>query len=79
MNFTLFEGSLSLYLTPPRLWFAGVVHEELLQAVADHFCKGWIPTMDRCSLGLPAEEVTSKPTSQAQGQLPPPNWLFFCI
>lgn len=30
---------------------AGVYHEELLQAVAEHFCKGWLPTMDRCSLG----------------------------
>ena len=29
----------------------GVYHEEFLQAVADHFCKGWLPTMDRCSLG----------------------------
>eukprot|EP00435_Cladocopium_sp_Y103_P035976 s168_g9.t1 len=30
---------------------AGVYHEELLQAVAEHFCNGWLPTMDRCSLG----------------------------
>eukprot|EP00434_Breviolum_minutum_P010518 symbB.v1.2.009279.t1/scaffold584.1/size184464/14 len=30
---------------------AGVYHEEFLQAVGDHFCKGWLPTMDRCSLG----------------------------
>eukprot|EP00435_Cladocopium_sp_Y103_P037202 s168_g9.t2 len=29
----------------------GVYHEELLQAVAEHFCNGWLPTMDRCSLG----------------------------
>ena len=29
----------------------GVFHEELLHAVAEHFCKGWLPTMDRCSLG----------------------------
>ncbi|CAJ1397036.1 unnamed protein product [Effrenium voratum] len=30
---------------------AGIRHEELLKSVADHFCKGWLPTMDRCSLG----------------------------
>lgn len=30
---------------------AGVVHRELLHAVAEHFCKGWLPSLDRCSLG----------------------------
>ncbi|CAE7204440.1 unnamed protein product, partial [Symbiodinium pilosum] len=30
---------------------AGVVHKELLHAVAEHLCKGWLPTLDRCSLG----------------------------
>lgn len=30
---------------------AGIVDPELMQAVGNHMCCGWAPTLDRCSLG----------------------------